>query len=153
MTWLAFILVCVDNMFLPLLCLIPCLLYALLCDLYVLVAPLHACFLAYTCICLLVCITKHCSKIWFRVGSHWLLYTKSRDPLLEALLVGTCVIHNSIQWIYGHGIQTYICPLRREYSLHLFAFSHALFVYVFVHMFYLFVCFHACLLCLVICDG
>ena len=55
----------------------------------------------------------------------------SQDPLLIALLVGTCAIHNSIQWIY-----------RYNPNLHLL--HDSLFVCLFVCMIppYFFACLH-----------
>lgn len=66
------------------------LLYATLCDLYVLVVPLHACL---SCLCMFLLVFSMSSSIapryWFHAGSHLSLSTKSRDLLLGALFVGT----------------------------------------------------------------
>ena len=121
---------------------------------HVLVAPLHTC-LSCSCMfsCLFVCVIKHCSKYWFCVGSHPSLYMKSWDLLLEALHVGTCVVCNSIQWIYGHQIQTYIFPLW-IFSLFICLFDSMLpsFAYLCVFISFLFLCYVlACLLALLLC--
>ena len=117
-------------------------LFAILCDLFMLVSPLHTYLCcSYIFSCLFVHVIKHCSKIWFGASSHPFLYMKSQDPLLGALLVGMHVVHNSFQWIHRNQIQTYICPL----------WIHTLFVCLFVHRLSLFVCLFTCFPPLLVC--
>ena len=115
--------------------------------LYVLVASLASChhvwslYVDCTLACLFVCllaylvyVTKPCFKIWIHVGSHLSIYTKSRDPLLGALLIDKCVVLNSIQWIYRHR------PNLHLWRLSIYA---SLFVCL-IACFLLFVCLLAC---------
>ena len=138
-TCLTFILVCDNNMlcfsmfshlFLCLVCA-----YSIVCfvefvyDFNTLVAPFLFC-LYYTCWLFFCMCHKSCSRIGFRAGSHPSTCTKPQDPLLGVLLVGTCFVHNSIQWIYKHN--PYICYIWVYMSLCLFA------------CFYFFVCLFVC---------
>ena len=145
MTCLAFILVCDDNkpcfpLFLHLcLCLVcACSITWFMPSCVISICWLHPCFfvcLDYACLlAYLVYVTKPCFKIWIRVGSHLSIYTKSRDPLLGALLIDNWVILNSIQWIYGHH------PNLHMWRLSIYA---CLFVCL-LACFLLFVCLLAC---------
>ena len=98
---------------------------------------LHLFLHVHACLCLFVCVIKHCSYLWFHAGSHPSLYMKSQVPLLGPLLVGMRVVHNRQQ------IQTYISPLWIE-SLCVSICSHALFICMLVYMLSSF----ACLLCI-----
>ena len=174
MTCLAFILVCDDNkpcfpLFLHLcLCLVcACSITWFMPSCVISICWLHPCFfvcLEYACLlAYLVYVTKPCFKIWIRVGSHLSIYTKSRDPLLGALLIDNCVILNSIQWIYGHHpnlhmwrLSIYAClfvclfvsmlsPLCLSISMFPFIFLLA-YLHVYLSLFFclvfLFVCLH-----------
>ena len=125
MTYFTIILVCDDNMIF----LLHIALLAQCQSCMISVCWLHPCMLVclvYAFTCLFVCVTSHAlGQGIVQVCTH--PYTRNLKPLLGALLAGTCVVRNSIQWIYRHN------P-----NLHLFIWVHT---YLFV---YLFVCF--CLL-------
>ena len=95
--------------------------------------------------CLFVCVTKHCSGIGFNTGSHLPIYTKPRGLLLGALLVGICVIHTQLWWLYGHNPNLHWLHICLYMSLCLFVCLPACFLILYV--FVICVSF-ACFLCL-----
>ena len=86
-------------------------------------------------------------SIGVRAGSYPFIYTKPHDPLLIDLLVGTCAVHNSIQWIYGHNPNLHLLHM----SLCLFVSMIPPYLFACLHVFisWLFGFCRACLLCLV----
>ena len=96
-------------------------------------------------------------SIGVRAGSYPFIYTKPHDPLLIDLLVGTCAVHNSIQWIYGHNpnlhlLHMSLCLFVSMIPPYLFACLHVFiswFVWFLSSMFALF----GVLVCLFACGG
>ena len=142
MTWLAFILEC-DYMLCLHLCCLHCLLYPIMYDFHV-IGCILCIFILLMHVSLLVC-SCHQALLQILIPCSFMpIYIQGiLSPSIGALLVATCVVRNSIQWIYEHQIQTYICPLRTLFSL---------IACLYIHMLSLFACFLACSLPLLVCS-
>ena len=118
-----------------------CLLWATLCGFCCLFFPsLHLCLLVYACVFVLICVIKHSSYLWFCVGLHPSLNMRSQVPFRNFAWWHMCLC-TPILWLYGHQIQTYICPSRTPSLV-------CLFDNMFVCSFVFFLSLSTCLACL-----
>ena len=99
----------------------------------------HLYLLVYACVCVLICVIKHSSYLWFHMGSHPPLNTRSWVPFRNFAWWHTSIC-TPILWLYGHQIQTYICPSRTPSLV-------CLFDNMFVCSFVFFLSLSTCLVC------
>ena len=122
------------------LCCLHCLLYPIMYDFHV-IGCILCIFILLMHVSLLVC-SWHQALLQILIScSFMLIYIRGiLSPSIGTFLLATCVIYNSIHWIYENQIQTYICPLRTLFSL-----------IACLSMLSFFACFLACSIPLLVC--